>query len=155
MKRISLRVLLVRVLPGVFVLFAAGYIGCNGETAIGVALGREFKIRYGQELTVKGQELTVNGQDLKVKFASLLEESRCPAGVECFWEGDARILIGVGHATVEEAHMELHTSRGGGDTEGRYQNYVIRLVALYPNRPRNIGNINQSGYIATLLVTKD
>ena len=148
MKRISLRVLLAIVLPGMFVLFAAGYIGCNGVIASGVALGREFKIRYVQELTVKGQ-------DLKVKFASLLDDSRCPEGVECFWEGDARILIGVSQATVEEAHMELHTSRGGGETEGRYQHYVIRLVALYPNRPKYHGNIKPSNYVATLLVTKD
>lgn len=148
MKRIPLRVLLAMVLPGVVVLFAAGYSGCNGVIASGVALGREFKIRYGQELTVKGQ-------DLKVKFASLLDDSRCPEGVECFWEGDARILIGVSQAAVEEAHMELHTSRGGGDTEGRYQHYVVRLVALYPNRPRHVGNINHSDYVATLFVTKD
>lgn len=150
MKRISLKVLLAIVFPGMFVLFAAGYTGCNGVIASGVALGGEFKIRYGQELTVKGQELTVNGQDLKVRFASLLDDHRCS---HCFWEGDARILIGVSQAMVEEAHIELHTSRGGGETEGRYQQYVVRLVALYPNSPRHVGN--HSDYVATLLVTKD
>lgn len=145
MKRISLRILLAMGLPFICVLFAAGYVGCNGETGRGVILGREFKIRYGQELAV-------SGQDLKVKFASLAD-SRCPSDVDCFWEGDAKITIGVRRAKVEESDMELHTAKVMGDQEGKYHQYVIRFVALNPYPATNV-ELSLSNYVATLLITK-
>jgi hypothetical protein len=85
MKGVSLRILLAKVLSLMCVLFGVGYVGCNGATNSGAyteertgeaVLERDFKIKYGQELTVKRQ-------DLKVKFASLLDDSRCPANVTC------------------------------------------------------------------------
>ena len=146
MKRISLRILVAIVLPLMCVLFVIGYACSNGKTGTGAVLAQEFKIKYGQELTVEGQ-------DLKVKFASVLDDSRCPANVTCIWEGFAKIVIGVRRAKAEESQMELHT-HDRFTRAGKYQQYVIRLVALDPY-PRTDVERKLSDYVATLLITKE
>jgi hypothetical protein len=125
-------------------LFDCGYAWGKGAAGSDAVLGRKFKIKYGQELTLEGQEL-------KVKFASLLDDSRCPADVTCHWAGDAKILIGMRRATAEEARIELHTL---GTHSEKYQQYEIRLVALDPY-PRTDVERKQSDYVATLLITKE
>ena len=137
------------------ILFGAGYVGCNGVAGSGArteertgeaVMEREFKIKYGQELTVKGQEL-------KVTFASLLDDSRCPVNATCVWEGDAEILIGVRQANMEESQIALHTNQKFRQA-GKYQRYAIRLVALDPY-PRTDFETKPGDYIATLLITKE
>jgi hypothetical protein len=133
------------------VLLAVGYVGCIGaanhvEERTGEAvLEREFKVHYGQELTVKGH-------DLNITFASVLDDSRCPAHVKCVWEGDAKILMRVKQANAEESQLELHTNPRFTQ-QGDYQQYVIRLVALDPH-PSSYFKTPQHDYIATLLVRK-
>ena len=147
--------LLTIVLSLMCVLLGVGHIGCIGATDSGASteertggavLGRDFKMKYGQELTVKGH-------DLHVKFTALRDDSRCPANVTCVWEGNATILMLVRQANAEESQMELHTSRKFPQ-EGQYQQYVIRLVALDPY-PRTHSKIKQSEYMATLQITKE
>ena len=148
MKRICLRIVLAIVLSLMCVVFDVSYVGCSGVTGSDVVMGREFKIRYGQELKVKGE-------DLKVKFASLLGDSRCPSNVTCIWEGDALVQIDMKRTNATESQIELHTnSRLGGALEGKYQQYVIKLVALDPY-PRTDVERKGSDYVATLLVTKE
>jgi hypothetical protein len=157
MKRVSLRILVAMVLSLMGTLFDAGSSGFNGATDAAAhieehtneaVLGQDFKIKYGQELAVKGE-------DLKVKFASV-EDSRCPIGVTCVWEGDAKVLIDVRRAIVEASQLELHTSNKSAQwtRERKYQQYVIRLVALYPH-PTKDGKEKASDYVATLLIKKE
>lgn len=140
------------------VLLSSGYAGRNGSNGSAVVrvpfeahtenavLGQEFKIEYGQELTVEGQ-------NLKVKFASLLQDSRCPTDVKCVWEGDAKILLSVRRGNAKKANMELHTNEQFTQA-GKYQRYVIRLVALAPY-PKTRLTQKQSDYVATLMIKKE
>lgn len=116
------------------------------EPSDAAVLGQSFQIKYGQELTVKGQ-------NLKVKFGSLLDDSRCPSDVKCVWEGDAKILISVRRANSVASKIELHTSANFKQA-GKYQRYLIKLVALDPY-PKTRGERKQSDYVATLLITKE
>lgn len=116
------------------------------EPTAGPVLGRDFKLKYGQELTVKGQ-------NLKVKFESLLEDSRCPKDVKCIWEGDAKLVISVRRGNAKESKIELHTSGNFAQT-GKYNQYVIKLVALDPY-PRTSVQEKRRAYLATLLITKE
>ena len=56
---------------------------CNSTT---VSLGKEFSIRIGESVTIKGEQL-------KVRFLEVTEDSRCPKGVTCIWEGRVRCLV--------------------------------------------------------------
>jgi hypothetical protein len=49
-------------------------------------LGKEFILGAGQQ-AVSGAD------DLRVRFSEVLEDSRCPTEVECFWTGQARIAV--------------------------------------------------------------
>jgi hypothetical protein len=153
MKGISLRILFAIVLSLMCILFGAGNIVSNGITVVAAhveertseaVLEQEFKIKYGQELTAKGE-------DLKVMFASV-QDSRCPIDAKCHWAGDAKILIRVRRPNVEESQIELHTYLR--PQEVKYQEYVIRLVTLYPRRRVRV-EVKPSDYVATLLIKKD
>lgn len=42
----------------------------------------------GQEFQLKpGQQAVITGKDLSIKFVSVSEDSRCPIGATCIWEG--------------------------------------------------------------------
>jgi hypothetical protein len=54
----------------------------------------EQKIKLGELFTLTpGKTLEVQGEDLSLTFRSVLSDSRCPFGVECFWQGMAEIEI--------------------------------------------------------------
>jgi hypothetical protein len=154
MTVVSRRILLVGLLLSACVVAGPGSVGRAGsiddrlhvEEHTGEAvLDQEFKLEYGQEVAVKGQELSV-------KFDAVLEDSRCPTGVNCVWEGDAKILIGAREATSEALKLELHTN-GRFNQAGAYRQYVIRLVALDPHPKADVEN-EQKDYVATLLITR-
>ena len=46
-----------------------------------------LQVGIGQETEFSGKSVT------KVKFAEVLEDSRCPEGVDCLWAGNARIAL--------------------------------------------------------------
>ncbi|MGA9773619.1 MAG: hypothetical protein WBV94_31605 [Blastocatellia bacterium] len=146
MKNISIRIPLAIALSLMCVLFDSVYVGCRGAADSDAVLRQEFKIRYGQEVTVKGE-------GLKVKFVSVPDDSRCPENVTCVWEGDAKIMTSVRRASAEESQIELHTN-GKFARSGRYQQYVITLVSLDPY-PKTDANKKQSDYVATLQITKE
>lgn len=155
-----MRVIYFRLLPAIglslmCVLLSSGYDGRNGskrksvlaeENSEKAVLDRDFKIKYGQEVTVKGE-------GLRVKFDSVLDDSRCPKDVTCVWAGDAKIAISVRRANAKASKLELHTN-GQFNQTGKYQRYVIKLVALDPY-PRASAKGRPGSYVATLLITRE
>lgn len=155
MESTSLGIPLAIVLSLMCALPGSGYVGRNGLTDTSVpieaqsenaGLEQNFKIKYGQEVMVKGQ-------NLKVKFDSLLDDSRCPTDVECVWPGDAEIVISVKRANAHASNMELHTNEQFTQA-AKYQRYMIKLVALDPY-PRTRVKKKPSDYVATLLIKKE
>jgi len=68
-------------------------------------------IRLGQEFELKiNQEAMVEGEGLAVVFESVLEDSRCPEGVDCIWSGNAKIKVELIGAGKESAAVELNTN---------------------------------------------
>ena len=83
MRMISL-CLLILCLP--MMLFA---ICCSAESdGIKTGLGEEFVLAVGQSATIDGEGLTI-------RFIEVTEDSRCPEGVECVWEGRVTCLVDI------------------------------------------------------------
>ena len=99
------------------------------------------------ELAV-GESATANG--LTVKFDGVSSDSRCPIGVQCFWEGDAAVLFSVSEPARASAALELHTA-GRFPREGTYGRYRLRLVSLVP-QPRQDEPVAAGQYRATVQV---
>ena len=103
-----------------------------------------------QDLTVRiNTEKAVNG-GLKVKFASLVEDSRCPTDTNCIWAGNARITVRVtknGRSKI----LTLNTTESGAAPV--FAGYRFKLMGLTPE-PRSNIRINRNGYEATIEITK-
>jgi hypothetical protein len=107
-------------------------------------------IRLGQEFDLKiNQEATVEGEGLAVTFESVLEDSRCPDGVDCIWSGNAKIKIRSSKQKQTPATIELNTD--AGPKSSSYLNYEIRLVGLKP-RPKPSEAVRPEEYKAALIV---
>ncbi len=105
---------------------------------------QQIKVLINRQKAVPGSKLTI-------KFASLIEDSRCPVDTNCIDAGNAQIMIKVSKSNGAAQTFELNTNSApqGVISAG----YKINLVALNPEPATNI-RINRNGYTATFTVTK-
>jgi hypothetical protein len=109
-------------------------------------------IRLGQEFELKiNQEAAIEGEGLSVVFESVLEDSRCPEGVDCIWSGNAKIRIRSSKQKHAPASIELNTHIE--PKLSSYLDYEIKLVALKP-RPKADKPVQSNEYKAALIITK-
>lgn len=103
-----------------------------------------------------GQEAEVTGENLHVRFTDVLEDSRCPTEVECFWTGQARVAVAVEPAGRASTTVEFNTNPAPGQNvqTADVAGYTVTLKSLdpYPRTPDD-GTAFQD-YNATLLVRR-
>lgn len=111
--------------------------------AVQPVLGESFNLRYGEQTALAGGNLSLT-------FVQVLEESRCPTGVQCIWEGNAQIGLKAEHPTSSSATLTLNTS-SRYDTEATYQAYKVQLLHVVPY-PKQGRSLEASDYCANLKV---
>lgn len=137
----------------VIALLALTLLGCQSQAAqadpIESGLDQEFVLHGGQEVTIRGT-------DLRLHFTDVLEDSRCPKQVECFWTGQARIAIVAQQGQGASMTLEFNTNPapGQGMLTIPVGDYTIELKNLdpYPQTPDDSPPLTD--YSATLLVRK-
>jgi hypothetical protein len=102
-----------------------------------------------------GQEAEIQGENLSLRFAEVLEDSRCPRQVECEWAGQARIALEVQQGEADPVTVELNTYAYEGQQTAEVGDYTIQLRAIdpYPETPGE--TITFETYRATLVVWKE
>ena len=75
MKRVILLILVATVILGL--------AACSHD---GVSIGEDFSLHIGESASIRGEEL-------QVRFLEVTEDSRCPRGVTCIWEGRVSCLV--------------------------------------------------------------
>jgi len=120
-----------------------GYIPAT-ETSITASLGEAFDIKVGQKASIFSQQLTL-------KFLSVSEDSRCPQGTICMWEGNGKVNIELTLTGQTLYVAELNTAMSL-KSEATYRSYKISLLDLQPY-PSEGSTIQQTDYIATIRVT--
>ena len=109
-----------------------------------VVLGQSFRL-------ARGKTAEVQGRGLRIRFEDVLEDSRCPAGVQCVWAGDARVVLRLtqsGHETWVDTlrlTLEPHAVTHGG--------YLVRLEGLAPARQQEAPP-KPEAYVASLVVSE-
>ena len=94
------------------------------------AASSELLLAPGQTRAVAGLEIT---------FEGVAEDSRCPAGVQCIWEGDAKVLLAVHAPGATPARVELHTShRFAREAEHAGRRLTLVSVTPVPARDRPV-----------------
>ena len=116
------------------------------KTSITASLGQAFDIKVGQEASLSSQQLTL-------KFLSVSEDSRCPQGTICMWEGNGKVNIELTPTGQPSYVVELNTAMSL-TSEATYLTYKISLLDLQPY-PLAESTIQQSEYIATVRVTTE
>jgi hypothetical protein len=103
-----------RRIPAYEVLIGFALLGCHaGESARADA--PELNLNEPFTLT-GGQEGPIAAEDLRVRFAEVLEDSRCPTQVECFWTGQARIAVTVAPPGSPATNVTFNTNPAAGQT---------------------------------------
>lgn len=104
-----------------------------------------------EQITLKnGQQKTAKTGRITVKFLELIEDSRCPADVNCVWAGVARIKIQL-RKNGKTAEFELNTNQR--DKTAVFEGYSVGLKTLVP-RQTTTSKYSQSAYSATLVITR-
>ena len=78
------------ILPFLFVLMTVNAPPATERTSDDrtAALGQEFEIEIGENIWVANELLKIN-------FQRVAEDSRCPEGVACVWQGNGKIVLQV------------------------------------------------------------
>ena len=103
-----------------------------------------------------GQEATIRGENLLVRFTDVLEDSRCPKAVECFWTGQARVAVDVQPDGGEPTTVQFNTNPAPGQNVqvATVNGYAVALRALDPFPQTPDESIELEDYRVTLLVAK-
>lgn len=138
------------VLAALVLALAAWRLGDEARAdAVEADLGQAFALPGGQTAAI-------SGEPLRLRFAQVLEDSRCPTKVECFWTGQARIAIAVEDAEDSPTTVEFNTNPAPDQNRQTVQSgeFVIELQSLqpYPETPDDA--IALQDYRATLLVRR-
>lgn len=113
--------------------------------ALGVVnanLNQKFELPVGDTAYLSSASLTII-------FTGVSEDSRCPIGVDCFWEGDGAVDLTLSKPGYSTQNVTLHTTLTPQSVT--YGGYTISLQGLdpYPVYPNPI---DPDDYVATLLV---
>ena len=96
------------------------------------------------------QQKDVYGRKLRIKFLSVVEDSRCPTGTNCIWAGNAKVKVRIIDSKGRSKDFELNTNLP--EKKVSYGGYEIELAGLAPYP--NAEGTNRAAYVATLSVTK-
>ena len=106
------------------VLFLTSFMSCSGE--VKAHLGEEFSLHIGESIGMAGE-------DLSIKFLEVTEDSRCPTGVVCIWEGRVSGLVEI---TYQESLHRVELTEPGLTSwppENPFKEYKIAYhVEPYP-----------------------
>ncbi len=122
---------------------ATSMVGHNGQQATEPKRGEPFELKANETRTLADE-------NLRVRFDGVTEDSRCPIGVQCVWEGDAAVELTLEKPPTAADTRVLHTA-GRFNRETDYAGLVIRLVDLEP-RPREGASIAPEDYRVRLVV---
>ena len=134
-------------LPG-RLAFAALILGVAGPS-LGVRAAAHLPQESGtRTILAPGQSHQIPASDLTFTFETVLEDSRCPAGVSCIWAGDAQVRVRASSKGGSPTTYTLHTN-DAFDREVFHADMRVRLVALTPEPTRD-GPPKPDQYRATM-----
>lgn len=174
MKEAATALMILMLISMVFIAGCAGNVGNVGNvpansttqtvrSTISAEFGKEFSISLGQTAQIKDSP-----RNLNLEFIDVVEDSRCPSGVECFWEGQVVVAMNAGLTRANErmgipdlllGEFNL-TKRAGREELGErtlggngIEKYSVKLVKVEPY-PASGSEIKKPEYKATLVVSK-
>ena len=100
-----------------------------------------------------GESSSLFDTGLALTFEAVVEDSRCPAGVSCVWEGDATVRVRIDGAGAKPGIYTLHTNERAA-REILHGDVRVRLSSLAP-LPTADGPPRAADYRATLIIGRE
>ncbi len=86
--------------------------------------------KFGEVVSLKvGESTEINGPNFVLSFDKVIEDSRCPNGAECFWEGQADINLLINNAQAIEVILRAGHEELAKDT---LDGIVFTLIDVTP-----------------------
>ena len=136
-------------LPAALGLIAAA---CSSQVAP-VPSGPAASSQGSTALTLAMNETTALGEDFTLSFVSVPSDSRCPARVQCVWEGEAKVVVGKSHPLMRFRPDTLTVRGGRGVDSTEVGPFVVKVTRLEPTRVTT-DVLPQSAYRATFAVRR-
>jgi hypothetical protein len=112
-----------------------------------MAVIRELTVRINQEIRIDSPAIELN-----LKFLSVVEDSRCPVGVDCIWEGNVRVRLQVSLSRINDNSEAFELNTNLEPQSIRVENYEIKILDLMPS-PKVDLKIEPKNYTATFTIT--
>lgn len=97
-----------------------------------------------------GKQKTAKKSRLKIKFLEVIEDSRCPTGVDCIWAGNAKVKVKIIGSHSSQV-FEFNTNIGAkGDI---FDGWAITIDKLTPY-PRADKEIDKKTYNVELSISR-
>ena len=134
---------------------------CQSATSaptISAETDSEFTLAIGQSASIENAGLTV-------QLGNILSDNRCPSDVECVESGAVTLTISVqkDSASPSEFTLETFTDNNGlapirhfeGMIESvEYEGYLIQVKSILPYPAQSFGEIKDTDYRVSFLVTE-
>jgi len=131
---------------GIIVLLTVFLLGCNKNSDV----NDQYNLSANTIVTLKYKEcIDISDFGFKICLDSILNDSRCPSGVVCVWEGDAQVGFSIKKAD-EIKLFRLHTQRNF-QRDTTINGFKISLESLTPY-PADGSAIDQKDYSAEIKV---
>ena len=83
---------------------------------------------FGKPFEIGKEERASFGKDnFSVMIAELIEDSRCPEGMNCIWEGQVKLRLTI--QKKDKTYSKEITLRGGRSTTVQVDGYEIKLLS--------------------------
>lgn len=114
----------------------------------GPSIGEPFELRHGQSVTF-------TDAPIKLAFLGVLEDSRCPTGVVCVWEGRCVVTLSLTPEGGEGQKFDL-TARGGNPelAAADVHGYHVELHDVKPYPTAGAPRPDASQYSVKIEVTR-
>jgi len=91
-----------------------------------VKLGEEFSLHIGQNASIDGDQL-------RIKFQEVVEDSRCPTGVTCIWEGRVSCMLKITYRRFVQNMLITEPGLNRWPPEVSFKDYSIAFhIEPYP-----------------------
>ena len=126
-------------------------------TSQGICASFDTEIRINQEVSL-------DNDNLKIKFLRVVEDKRCPEGLQCYWSGYAKaeIVVSVGkfdygHHFISNINNEMYNLTNEISVAG--YRIELKFGGISPSRKfdpkeRKKMEVNPEDYVIQLFVTK-
>ncbi len=119
--------------------------GCVVTGGVKADPGQEFSLSIGQTATIEGE-------NLHIRFEEVVEDSRCPTGATCVWEGRVSLTVEITENGSPYRMVLIQPGLTDQYTRETYQGYQLTFkVEPYPEVDQEIA---PSDYRLLLTVSK-